>query len=85
MTTENKRTKPDAVKEEPKRTEKHEQARNSLPPELVPVFDSLVAEYRFHALKHHGSPFVSYVILADLVRDGWRFLPQEPGVAKGQT
>ena len=54
------------------RSEKHEKARNSLPSELRPVFDDLVAEYRYAATMCHGSPFVSYVVLADIVRAGWR-------------
>ena len=64
------------------RTEKHEQARNSLPDELKPVFDDFVADYKFVATKHHGSPFVSYVVLAEMVRLGWRLtagpLRQDP-------
>ena len=59
------------------RTEKHEQARNSLPDELRPVFDDFVADYRFAATKVHGSPFVSYLVLAEMVRAGWR-LAAEP-------
>lgn len=55
-----------------RRTEKHERARSSLPPELVPVFDDFVADYRFFATKHHGSPFVSYAVLAEMVKAGWR-------------
>lgn len=54
------------------RTEKHELARNTLPADLKPVFDDLVADYRFAATKHHRSPFVSYSVLADLVKAGWR-------------
>ena len=54
------------------RSEKHENARNSLPEELRPVFDDLVADYKFAATKHHGSPFVSYIVLAEMVRAGWR-------------
>ena len=54
------------------RTEKCEQARNSLPDELKPVFDDFVADYKFAGMKHHGSPFVSYVILAEMVKLGWR-------------
>ena len=60
-----------------KRSEKHELSRNSLPDNLKPVFDEIVADYRFSATKHHGSPFVSYVILADLVREGWRNIQSE--------
>jgi hypothetical protein len=59
------------------RSEKHEQARDSLPDELKPVFDDLVADYRFTAMKHHGSPFVSYIVLAEMVTLGWR-LAAEP-------
>ena len=55
-----------------KRSEKHEQARNSLPDELKPVFDDFVADYKFFGTKHYGSPFVSYAILAEMVRAGWR-------------
>lgn len=57
-----------------KRTEKHEQARNSLSDELKPIFDDFVADYKFASTKHHGAPFVSYVVLAEMVRAGWRLL-----------
>ncbi len=57
---------------EPIRSEKHEFARNSLPDELVPVFDRFVEDYRFAATIHHGSPFVSYIVLAEMVKAGWR-------------
>lgn len=60
-----------------KRSEKHELARNSLPIELVPVFDALVGDYKFAASVHHGSPFVSYVVLAKIIKAGWR-LTGEP-------
>ena len=58
------------------RSEKHEQARNSLPDELKPVFDDFVDDYRFAATKHHGSPFVSYGVLAEMVRAGSRLSAQ---------
>jgi len=66
------------------RSEKHDQARMSLPEELRPVFDDLVTDYRFAAMKVHGSPFVSFAVLAEMVRQGWRLgaepLPEElPG------
>jgi len=57
---------------EEKRSEKHELARNGLPDELKPVFDDMVADYRFAATKYHRAPYVSYVVLAHLVRAGWR-------------
>ena len=62
--------------QEEKRTEKHELARNSLPESLRPVFDDFVADYKFAGTKHHGSPFVSYIILAEMVRAGWRLAAQ---------
>lgn len=55
-----------------KRSEKHEEARASLPDELKPIFDTFVEDYRFAATIRHGSPFVSYVVLAELVKAGWR-------------
>lgn len=60
------------MNEKVKRTEKHEKARNSLPDDLVPVFDDLVKDYMFFANTHHGSPFVSYIVLAELINTGWR-------------
>ena len=57
-------------------SEKHAQAREGLPEELKPAFDALVADYKFLATIHHKSPFVSYLILADLVRRGWQLPPQ---------
>ncbi len=60
-----------------KRTEKHEHARNSLPEELKPIFDDFVGDYKFYATKRCGSPFVSDIILADMIRAGWR-LAAEP-------
>jgi hypothetical protein len=59
------------------RSEKHERARNSLPEDLRAVFDELVTDYKFAATKRHGSPFVSYDVLAELLRLGWR-LRAEP-------
>ncbi len=61
----------------PDRSEKHELARNTLPDDLKPVLDQLVDFYKYAASKHHGSPFVSYIVLAELVRAGWR-LSAEP-------
>jgi len=58
--------------ENPDRSKKHEDARNALPPDLHPAFDELVGDYKFAALRHHRRPFVSYLVLADLVREGWR-------------
>jgi hypothetical protein len=63
--------------EKPQRTEKHEAARNSLPEEAFTVFDALVEDYKFFATINHRSPFVSYAVLADMVRSGWRYVKSE--------
>lgn len=55
-----------------KRTPKHEEAQNSLPDELKPVFDEFVADYKYAASMRHGAPYVSYIVLADMIRAGWR-------------
>ena len=60
-----------------RRSEKHELARNSVPAELRPVFDQFVQDYKFAATVHYGSPFISYIILAEMVKAGWR-LSGEP-------
>ncbi len=60
------------MSDDAKRSDKHEQARHSLPEELRPIFDAFVADYKFAGTIHHGSPFVSYVILAEMVKAGWR-------------
>lgn len=54
------------------RSDKNEQARNSLPEDLRPVFDQFVEDYKFAGTIHHGAPFVSYIILAEMVKAGWR-------------
>jgi hypothetical protein len=46
--------------------------RERLSEELRPVFDQLVEEYKFACLEHYGRELVSYKVLADLVRGGWR-------------
>lgn len=56
---------------EPQRTEKHEIARSALPEALKPIFDLLVADYKYSATLRHGSPCVSYIVLADIL--GRRF------------
>lgn len=56
----------------PKRSEKYEQARSTLPEELRAVFDQFVEDYKFAGTIHHGAPFVSYIILSEMVKAGWR-------------
>jgi hypothetical protein len=54
------------------RTVKHNEVRDALPSELVSAFDDLVEQYQFYARKHYRVPFVSYLVLSDLIRAGWR-------------
>jgi len=54
------------------RSPKHEEARNSLPEELKPIFDEFVDDYKYCASLRHGRPYISYIVLADMVRAGWR-------------
>jgi len=53
-------------------TAKQKEARDSLPEELRPLYDELVADYKFATFKRHGRGYVAYMVLADLVRVGWR-------------
>jgi hypothetical protein len=48
------------------------QIREGLTEEERPIFDRLVEEYRFQALRLHGHPFVSYKVLGALIEEGWR-------------
>ena len=59
-----------------KRTPKHEEARNTLPDELKPVFDEMVQDYKFATFKRYGNGYVAYIVLADLVRVGWRHVAE---------
>ncbi len=55
-----------------KASEKQIEARNSLPDELKPIFDEFVADYKYAATMRHGRPYISYIVLADMIRAGWR-------------
>jgi hypothetical protein len=55
-----------------KQSEKQLEARNSLPDELKPIFDDFVSDYIYAATLRHGRPYVSYIVLADMVKAGWR-------------
>ena len=48
------------------------QARDSVPEEMRPVYDQMVEEYGFYALKHYGRQWVAYIVIAELVKHGWR-------------
>jgi len=58
-------------------SEKQIEARDSLPEDLGPIFDDFVADYKYVATMRHGRPYISYIVLADMVRAGWR-LSAEP-------
>ncbi len=55
-----------------KPSDKQTEAHNSLPDELKPVFDEFVADYRYAATMRYGKPYISYIVLADMIRAGWR-------------
>ena len=60
-----------------KHSSKKDEARNTLPDELKPIFDQFVSDYKYAATMRHGAPYVSYVVLADMTGAGWR-LAAEP-------
>lgn len=60
-----------------KESPKYLEARNSLPDSLRGIFDELVDDYAFSATVHHGSRYVSYRVLADLVKNRWRLSGKE--------
>jgi hypothetical protein len=57
---------------DPDKGSKREAARNSLPEHLRPAFDELVEDYKFATVKRFGQGYVAYIVLADLIRVGWR-------------
>jgi len=54
-----------------KKSEKYLSAKESLSKNLHPIYDQLVEEYIYHTEKRYGRGYVAYIVLADLVRDGW--------------
>ena len=58
-------------------SEKCLEARDSLPEDLKPIYDDFVADYKYAATLRHGRPYISYIVLADMIRAGWR-LSAEP-------
>ena len=57
---------------ERKESDKYFEVRNQLPPKMRSIFDELVDDYRDVSLNYFSRSFVSFAILADLVRLGWR-------------
>lgn len=58
-------------------SEKYIEAQNSLSDDLKPIYEKFVSDYRYAATMRHGKPYISYIVLADMVRAGWR-LTAEP-------
>lgn len=56
------------------KSEKHQAAEKSLPPDLRDIFNALVLEYEESCVRHTSDhrKRVNYNILADLVLAGWR-------------
>jgi predicted methyltransferase len=55
-----------------KQSEKQLEVRNSLPDDLKPVFDDFIADYKYAATLRYGRPYISYDVIADMVKTGWR-------------
>jgi len=53
-------------------SKKQKAACDSLPKELRREFDRIVEDYKFAATLRYNRPFVSYIVLADIIRTGWR-------------
>ena len=62
-------------------TSKYIEAKKSLPEDLQSIFEELVDQYCFYSLKSYGRAFVSYDILANIVKEGWR--PKKAPANKG--
>lgn len=63
------------MESKPKRTPAYVEAERTLPQHLHGTFEQLIAEYQFASLKHHGRPFSSPKVIAELIRMGWRSPP----------
>ncbi len=55
-----------------KLSQKYLDARQTVPEELWAEFEKLVTEYKYRATVRYGSAYISYIVLADLIRSGWR-------------
>ena len=53
-------------------SEKYIESKNSLSDDLKPIYEEFVADYRYAATLRHGKPYVSYIVLADMIKAGWR-------------
>lgn len=55
-----------------KKSKTYIEAEAKLPTTLRPIFEQMIDDYRFAALKHHGSKFYSPKVIAELILMGWR-------------
>jgi hypothetical protein len=55
----------------------YEDIRKSLPEDLRNIFEMIVEDYKYSAHLHYGKQFVSYVVLGDLIKAGWRRTAEE--------
>ena len=51
---------------------KYLEGKQLLPEDLWPVYEQLVDEYAFFALRRTGRSWAAYKVLADLILSGWR-------------
>ena len=51
---------------------KQREAMEGLPNDLKSVFDKFVSDYIYATTLRYGRPYVSYIVLADMIRAGWR-------------
>jgi hypothetical protein len=58
------------MNEELPRSPKFLEARLSLPEELRPIYDQMVADYSWCTTKSYGRGYVAYAVLAEMVRMG---------------
>jgi arsenate reductase (thioredoxin) len=77
--------KPAKTEEGVPRTPAYIEAEKTVPVELRPVFAQLMAEYRFASFKHHGQPFASPKVIAELVCMGWRSPPAKKYLTRSKA
>ncbi|MEW6410925.1 MAG: hypothetical protein AB1483_00470 [Candidatus Zixiibacteriota bacterium] len=60
-----------------KKSMKEIEARNTLPQSSWDDFDQFVQDYKYCATLRHNKPYVSYIVLADMIKAGWRRSAEE--------
>lgn len=46
--------------------------REKLQETLKPIYDQIVVDYLYHSKVIYGHTFISYKILSELVKEGWK-------------